>query len=201
MTDKPADTSADLSPIAALPYAEGAYPDALLDRLVRDFQSAGYRVAGVLQHDFARRDRTRCDMNLEDLATGELVALSEDRGEASRGCRIDQNGLARAAALVEVALEKESVDLLVINKFGKIESEGGGLRDAIAEAITRGIPVIVGVPLRNLDAWNAFAGAFAMSFPLTGAGLGEWLGAYRVEWREIAGPDGQPFSADMPDRI
>lgn len=197
MTDEPS----DLPPIAALPYGEGAYPDALLDRLVRDFQSAGYRVAGVLQHDLARHDRTRCDMNLEDLATGELVALSEDRGEASRGCRIDQNGLARAAALVETALATGPVNLLVINKFGKIESEGGGLRDAIAEAAARGIPVIVGVPLRNLDAWNAFAGAFATVLPVTGAGLGEWLGAHRPEWRGIASPDAPIMRTVVPGRI
>ncbi|HRE21233.1 MAG TPA: DUF2478 domain-containing protein [Rhabdaerophilum sp.] len=195
------DAPADLPLIAALPYTEGTYPDALLDRLVRDFQSAGYRVAGVLQHDFARRDRTRCDMNLEDLASGELVALSEDRGEASRGCRIDQSGLARAAALVESSLRRETVDLLVVNKFGKIESEGGGLRDAIAEAAACGIPVIVGVPLRNLDAWNAFAGVFAISFPATGAGLGVWLGAHRAEWREIAIPDAAFAETVVPDRI
>lgn len=195
------DAPSDLPLIAALPYAEGAYPDAVLDRIVRDFQSAGYRIAGVLQHDFARRDRTRCDMNLEDLATGELVALSEDRGPASRGCRIDQNGLARAAALVEAALEKEPVDLLIINKFGKIESEGGGLRDAIATAASRGIPVIVGVPLRNLDAWNAFAGTFAISFPATGVGLGDWLGAHRAEWRDIAVPDSPVPLVDRPRSV
>lgn len=195
------DVSADLTPIAALPYAEGAYPDALLDRIVRDFQAAGYRIAGVLQHDFARRDRTRCDMNLEDLSSGELVALSEDRGPAARGCRIDQGGLVRAAALVEAALARGPVDLLVVNKFGKIESEGGGLRDVIAEAAACGIPVIVGVPLRNLDAWNAFAGAFATPFPVTGAGLGDWLAAHRPEWRDVRDVWPAHVAGEIPDRI
>lgn len=145
--------------IASLPYADGAYPDALLEALVRDLQAQGVRVAGVLQHDAARRDRSRCDMNLEDLATGTLISLSEDRGAAARGCRIDADGLVRAAFLIRSALDQGDIDLMIINKFGKIESEGGGLREVIAEAVSIGIPVVIGVPTRNLDAWKAFSGS------------------------------------------
>lgn len=50
------------------------------------------------------------------------------------------------------------VDLVLINKFGKSESEGGGLRDVIVEAFARQIPVLVGVPLRNEPAWQDFSG-------------------------------------------
>lgn len=147
--------------IAAIPYGEGAYPDFILEALVRELQSNGLRVAGVIQHDLTRRDRSRCDMSLEDLTTGTVIGLSEDRGSAAKGCRIDQSGLVQAAALVAQALACDEADLLVINKFGKIESEGGGLREVMAEAVLRGLPIVVGVPLRNLDAWDAFAGPLA----------------------------------------
>lgn len=163
--------------IASLPYAEGAYPDVLLEALVRDFQAQGFRIAGVLQHDAARHDRSRCDMNLEDLSTGTLISLSEDRGAAARGCRIDADGLVRAAFLIQRALDQGDVDLLVINKFGKIESEGGGLRDVIAQAAAAGIPVMIGVPMRNLDAWNAFAGAFSAVLPAEKAVACAWINA------------------------
>jgi hypothetical protein len=59
------------------------------------------------------------------------------------------------------ALEKVP-QLLVLNKLGKVECEGGGLRDLIASAIDRGIPVVIGVPERTLDAWRSFAGEFAV---------------------------------------
>lgn len=174
--------------IAGLPYAEGAYPDALLEALVRDFQAQGVRIAGVLQHDAARHDRSRCDMNLEDLATGTLMSLSEDRGAAARGCRIDADGLVRAAVLIQSALDQGDIDLLVINKFGKIESEGGGLRDVIAHAVTIGIPVIIGVPMRNLDAWNAFAGPLSEILTPDSAGARGWIETRLVQSTIKTGP-------------
>lgn len=179
------DRSAKL--IACLPYEEGAYPDLLLEAVVRHFQVQGLRISGVIQHDATRRDRSRCDMNLEDLATGTLIGLSEDRGAAARGCRIDQSGLMQAAALIQTALDAGGTDLLVINKFGKIESEGGGLRDVIADAVLRGIPVVIGVPMRNLDAWNAFAGPLAELLEPSWSELEDWISARTPPANSTAG--------------
>ena len=171
------DVPVNLKMIACLPYEEGAYPDLLLEVVVRHFQAQGLRIAGVLQHDATRRDRSRCDMNLEDLATGTLIGLSEDRGAAARGCRIDQNGLMQAAGLIRNALESGGTDLLVVNKFGKIESEGGGLRDVLADAVLLGIPVVIGVPMRNLDAWNAFAGPLSERVASCRSAVEDWISA------------------------
>jgi len=111
---------------------------------------------------------------LEDLATGHRTALFENRGAAARGCRLDQSALAEATARVEGSLEKVP-QLLVLNKFGKVECEGGGLRDLIASAIDRGIPVVIGVPERNLDAWRTFAGEFAVELLDRRGGVLRWL--------------------------
>jgi nucleoside-triphosphatase THEP1 len=161
--------------IAAIPYAEGAYPDALLAEFAADLRARGHVLAGVIQHDLTRRDRTRCDMALEDLTSGAIIGLSEDRGPAARGCRIDPNGLAEAEGLIARALAETSPDLLIINKFGKIESEGGGLRMVIAHAVLAAIPVLIGVPQRNLDAWEAFAGPLSERVPADRARIEQWL--------------------------
>lgn len=163
--------------IVALFYNDGAYPGRMLENAVRSFQQMGFRVAGVIQHDLAREGRSKCDMKLEVLSSGKMIDLSEDRGEAAQGCRIDQHGLAEAAALIDDSFENGSVDLLVINKFGKIESEGGGLRDVIANAVMRDMPAIVGVPMRNVDAWNAFAGDLYERIILDGELLVRWVAA------------------------
>ncbi len=63
----------------------------------------------------------------------------------------------------------------MVNKFGKIEADGGGLRGAIAEAVGLGIPVLVGVPARNLDRWRAFAGPLAVELPAEPAAIAAWL--------------------------
>jgi nucleoside-triphosphatase THEP1 len=161
--------------IAAIAYSQGHYPDQVLERVVRELQAAGIVVAGVLQHDTARRDRTRCDMSLENISSGDVIGLSEDRGAAARGCRIDERGLTEVAPMIDHALETLNPALLVVNKFGKIEAEGRGLRECILKASLKGIPVLIGVPKRNLDAWFAFAGEFSTLIEGTPKDISAWL--------------------------
>lgn len=161
-------------PVAAIVYANEIYPDALFKALVQRCRALGLTLAGVLQHQaFVGGDR-RCDVILEDLATGHRTALFENRGAGARGCRLDEAALAEATARVEGSFEQVP-HLLVLNKFGKVECEGGGLRDLIASAIDRGIPVIIGVPKRNLGAWRSFAGEFAVELTDESSRIMEWL--------------------------
>jgi uncharacterized protein DUF2478 len=163
-------------PVAAIVYANEVYPDALFKTLVQRCRALGLRLAGVLQHQaFAGGDR-RCDVILEDLATGHRTALFENRGAGARGCRLDEAALAEATARVEGSFEQVP-HLLVLNKFGKVECDGGGLRDLIASAIDRGIPVIIGVPERNLGPWRDFAGEFAVELPDDAGRVEMWLEA------------------------
>ncbi len=76
----------------------------------------------------------------------------------ARGCRLDLGALAALIIAVEKSL-LGAVDFLFVNKFGKEEVEGRGFRDAIALALEREIPVVVGVPSRNREAWREFCGA------------------------------------------
>lgn len=148
-------------PVAAIVYANEAYPDSVFSALVARCRALGLSLAGVLQHQVAEGADRRCDVILEDLTSGHRTALFEDRGAGASGCRLDEAALAEATARVEGSLEN-APQLLVLNKFGKVECEGGGLRDLIASAIDRGIPVVIGVPQRNLAAWREFAGEFAI---------------------------------------
>lgn len=161
-------------PVAAIVYANEAYPDALFRDLVQRCRALGLSLAGVLQHQaFEGADR-RCDVVLEDLTTGHRTVLFENRGAGARGCRLDQAALTEATARIEGSLE-QLPQLLILNKFGKVECEGGGLRDLIASAIDRGIPAVIGVPQRNLAAWRDFAGEFAVELADRTGGLAEWL--------------------------
>jgi nucleoside-triphosphatase THEP1 len=161
-------------PVAAIVYANEAYPDAIFETLVGRSRALGLSLAGVLQHPaFEGADR-RCDVLLEDLTSGHRTTLFEDRGAGASGCRLDEAALAEATARIEGSLE-HAPDLLVLNKFGKVECEGGGLRDLIASAIDRRIPVIIGVPRRNLEAWRSFAGDFADELCADEVSVQNWL--------------------------
>jgi nucleoside-triphosphatase THEP1 len=165
-------------PIAAVVYADGTYPDEAMARAIEPMREAGMALAGVLQRaPEGFPGRHPCDIVVEDLASGEVVALAEHRGKEARGCRLDVGLLTEVAEAVMGSLHAESPCLLVVNKFGKIEADGGGMRDAIAEALELGIPVLVGVPARNLDRWRAFAGPFAIELAPRADAITGWLQA------------------------
>jgi len=97
---------------------------------------------------------------LIDLATGERIAISQDLGAEARGCRLDPRGLADLAARIDATIDAD-FDLLILNKFGKAEAEGSGLRNAFAHAIAAGKPILSAVRPPYLEAWSRFHGGLA----------------------------------------
>jgi len=162
--------------IAALVYADGVYPDQAIGRAIEPLRERGLPLAGAIQHDPADRPgRHPCDLLLENLATGEIIAIAEHRGKEARGCRLDVGILTDISEAVVASLHGDEPRLLIVNKFGKIEADGGGMREAIADAAHLGIPVLVGVPMRNLDRWRTFAGAYSVELPADAAAISVWL--------------------------
>lgn len=160
--------------LAAVVYPNEAYPQATFQRVVELSRARGLRIAGVLQHPACDDPAHRCDVLLEDVVTGERTELFERRGRNATGCRLNVAALTDVTARIERALQCDP-HLLILNKFGKVEAEGGGLVDPIAAAIDRGIPVIIGVPARNLAAWRAFVGDLAVEFEANADVVTGWL--------------------------
>lgn len=161
--------------IAAVVYSDGVYPDRAVAEAIAPLRGRGLQLAGALQVEPVARGRHPCDMLLEDLASGEVHAIAEDRGSQARGCRLDVGLLTEVGENVLHSLHDDVPVLLVINKFGKIEADGGGMRQAIAEAVDLGVPVLVGVPARNLDRWRAFVGPLAAELAADTAAIARWL--------------------------
>ncbi len=150
----------DDNTLTAIVYDEGAGVSDLARRIAEGWRQAGVKACGLIEQRIERPDRRRCDMLVRELASGATIAISHDRGALARGCLLDSDGLLRASALVQQALA-DGAERAIFNKFGKAECEGWGLREAIADAIGRGVPTIVFVPRRNLEPWRAFAGEIA----------------------------------------
>lgn len=147
----------DASLITALIYTDSEAADRLLRQTALDLLAKGHVLAGLVQHNHTLPGHSRCDMYLEDLATGEHVPISQDRGPHARGCMLDVGQLLAATQAVRQSLGRQT-DLVILNKFGKVEGEGGGLRALIAEVIEAGVPLLIAVPWRNIDSWRNFAG-------------------------------------------
>ena len=165
------------APIVAITYGDGARIGPMLNDIIDHLLAKGHRLAGLVQRERIRVGRSRCDMLMEDLTTGETMAISQDRGEAARGCRLDVEALINAAVRVRSSLAS-APDLLIVNKFGKTECEGGGCRSLIVEAVEVHVPVLIAVPYANLDPWRCFAGELAVEYRLDDlpAGIAEACG-------------------------
>jgi len=146
-----------LSQIGVVVYDDGLFRDALLARCAAGLVASGYRLGGVVQSNTRRSGRRRCDMYVKDLLGGDEIKISLDRGNEARGCRLDPDAFARINAWVERAV-LERVDLLIINKFGREEAHGRGLRSVIAKALIAEIPLVIGVSTRNLCEFLTFVG-------------------------------------------
>jgi len=148
------------APITALTYASASRVDGILADICGHLASEGFALAGLVQKAKPRPGRSRCDMILEDLGSGEQIEISQDRGPLARGCMLAMPQLMHALELATRSLD-DACDLLVINKFGKTEAEGGGFRPLIVEAMNRGVPVLIAVPACNLESWRHFAQGLA----------------------------------------
>lgn len=178
--------------IAAVVYADGIYPDRAMAAAIAPLEDFGLPLAGALQVTAAPFEgRHPCDMLLKDLASGDVAAIAEERGRHAGGCRLDVGVLTEIGEKVRASLSEGRPRLLVVNKFGKMEAAGGGLRGTIVEAIELGIPVLVGVPARNLDSWRAFAGPLADELEVDSVAILQWLsrhdlGAPKLDGRGVA---------------
>ena len=139
------------------------------DRLLADvadrLAGRGLRLAGVVQTNYVFDPERRCHMDLSVLGQGPVVRISQDRGRHARGCRLDPEGLALAVGHVEAMLDQGSVDLLIVNKFGKSELDGEGFRDLIGKAVLAGIPVLTSVSAGHRDGFLDFAADLASELP------------------------------------
>jgi len=146
-----------LSQIGIVVYDDGLARDAIIAQCAAGLVASGYRLGGIVQSNAHRPGRRRCDMYVKDLLGGDEIKISLDRENEARGCRLDPDAFARIDAWIErAALER--FDLLIINKFGREEARGRGLRPVIAEALIAEIPLMIGVSTRNLCDFLTFVG-------------------------------------------
>ena len=82
----------------------------------------------------------------------------------AEGCRLDARGLSEIGALLDRTLDQH-IELLLLNRFGTAEAEGGGLRSVFVRAIEAGIPILTAVRPPYLEAWAEFHGGLAVDLP------------------------------------
>jgi Protein of unknown function (DUF2478) len=151
--------------------------DLILFKMAKVLAARGLRCCGTVQINSERGDTGPCDMDVWVLPDGPILRISQDLGRASHGCRLDPCALETAVGLVSASLDR-GADVLIVNKFGKHEAEGRGFRTVIAEALSNGIPVVVGVNALNLPAFHEFSQGLGVSVPCENGALVDWVAGH-----------------------
>ncbi len=182
--------------------ADSCVPDSM-EGFARILQGQGYLVKGLIQRNSVSTGGCACTMTLVDVENGQQFRISQDLGTGSTCCRIDTQAVAEASSVLRRAVEAET-DLLIVNKFGKLESQGRGMVDEILAAVAQGIPLLTSVEAPLLDRWREFTGGLAEELtPGCGALMRWWddvrpRGVPRSSRLLRAAQDNQPFQRMEP---
>lgn len=163
--------------IAAVLADDGTATQALLAAMIADWRESGAKIAGVIGELHGLPDRTCGAGFLRDIASGKPYRIYLEAPPRQNSCHLDAAGV---ASVCKAILDQISVsDLVVLNKFGKLERTGEGLATAFELAISAGRPLLTTVSDRHRDAWRAFAPDTSF-LPADKAALQNWWRAVRV---------------------
>lgn len=160
-------------PVAVLICDDSAVLYELLTGVVAAIRGLGIPVGGLLQRRGAVQSNGKGSLWLEDLLTGRSLRLDEDRGSAATACVVDTDALAQAAAMVRNAIDT-GVHIVIVNRFGSFEVQGGGLRAEIADALCLGAGVLIPVRRARLPDLEAFLGAPPAVLPPEAGAIVAW---------------------------
>ncbi len=168
--------NASVSRLAAVRFEHTDDIDAVLESTVRAMQARGLRVCGFVQRE-TEDPASCCNItHLEDVATGTWHRISQPLGSGSRGCRLDPQALAEVSGPLLAELETRP-DFLLLNRFGKGESEGQGFRAVIEKAFELRIPVLTAVREAYAEAWATFTESSAHLLPPDTEAVLDWADA------------------------
>jgi nucleoside-triphosphatase THEP1 len=159
--------------VAALRVADGVDVDGVIRRAIDILRGRGLSVGGVVQCFGPSRPSGKRTMLVQDIETGELVPIDQDLGPGALTCTLDPEGLAVASVILRRAIAAP-VDVVVVNRFGKLEAAGEGLRADVAEALCAGLPVLIAVKDSLLPEWRAFIGEDVHLLPPDAELVAEW---------------------------
>jgi len=163
-------------PLAAVFFARGDSVDHVLAAAATTLAAEGHVVAGTVQAVGDAPDGCCGPMLVRDLSDGSVTVISQDLGRMATGCRLDGGALAAVAVRLEAALDR-GADVVVLNRFGKAEGEGGGLRSVIERAVAAGLPVVLAVRTDHAAVWDAFHEGTATTLPADAGAVVAWCRA------------------------
>ena len=166
-------TSSETIRLAAIAYDRGFDIDRLFVAVCERLARRGVRLGGLLQISTGAKGGCATTVHVVDLRTNTAFDIWEERGACARGCRLDEGGLAAASQAIDKAIS-DRVDLIIMNRFGRAESLGGGLLASLASAVAAELPVLTAVRAPYDVAWAMFHGGLGRELPADAVAITTW---------------------------
>ena len=126
-------------------------------RNLADRWRSDVRLGGAVAEDHGLPDRVCQAGFLRNLADGARFSIFHDLGRDAAMCHLDGVGAASASEAVERDIADGSCELILLNKFGKLEAAGDGLAGAFRAALAARLPLLTSVSPAHDGAWRLFA--------------------------------------------
>lgn len=172
--------------LAVLVYRRDQDPDSVLSEFAASLFQQGARVAGLIQ--FGHYNFNTPQLYATLVHTGEKLKLFRDLAVLTRGGRLNIETLMYAGRQIATAVE-DGADLLILNRFGRLERHGEGLSYIVRQALNAGVPTVVAVFERHFSDWLKFAGIQCIRLPCDGGSLERWWNSIPVRSSDTARPD------------
>jgi len=171
-------------PIAAIVHAGKHTTDRTLLGFVDDLRGQGWVVRGLVSGQAcvqlaaapaqAAPSPRHCTLRtVRDLHTGKVYPISQNLGQGSSACCLDVGALLAAASVLHRA-RHAAPDLVVVNRFGILEADGGGFAQEMLGLMADGIPMLTVVSETYLPVWRTFTGGLAQELGVDRPSLHAW---------------------------
>jgi hypothetical protein len=173
--------------VAVVRGASNADIQAIFRTLV-DLWEGQLRLSGVVAEDHGLPDRFCQAGYLRSLATGARFSIFEDLGPGATVCHLDGAGAMSASTAIERDVAR-GCDLVVLNKFGKLEAAGGSLAGAFRATIAAGLPLLTSVSPAHDGVWRQFADREFAILPADPAAIDLWRRSVLKTAAQSDGPE------------
>jgi len=149
------------APLLAAVEVEPGFPalaDQAVDSVITSLQARGLNMVGLRQR-IIKAAGEGCGVRLQSIRSGAFHKMTQDLGSGSTSCNIDSEALEQLALMLKTEVQP-GVDLVIVNRFGKRESQGGGFCVVFERAIELGIPVLTMVNSTHLSSWREYGGDY-----------------------------------------
>lgn len=131
------------------------------------------RIVGVLEESHGQDDQICGAGYLISISSGARYPMFQDLGQGSKACRIDPGGVLLAGEAVRRDIAG-GCDLVLLNRFAKLEAGREGLMSAFAAAVDAQVPVLTSVSPVFQSAWERFASPLFVVLPAEPEAIDEW---------------------------